>query len=141
MNKPPSDYEIAQTDREIRQQKLWRMWGFAVWWFCVGAMVGVLFGDMYRGWTQAVFIVFGIIGTVCLVIASGTGWYLHILRRGVHSGPRVRHEHICKTCLEKSLAGGHGAFRQECSNYDCKIPEDVDSCSECSNANQELGRV
>ena len=127
--------EIAQTDREIRQEKARYGWGAVMWGFGSGVAVGLVVNQVGRFREQTfwimvcLFVVVGVVGAMTLIAADRE---LSHLRKCVHSGPRAPHEHICKTCLEKSLAGGHGAFSRECSNYDCQIPEDVDSCSECS---------
>jgi hypothetical protein len=130
--KPLTNDEIAQTDREIRQAEIWKAWGGAGWWFCLGALTATIVEPnvVSYGWVK---VVFAAVGFICLVKAATAEWSLPRLRKNVHSGPRASHEHICKTCLEKSLAANGGIrFRRECSDYDCKIPEDIDSCSECS---------
>lgn len=135
---PPTTDEIAQTDREIKQAEARFGWGSVIWGFGFGVAAGMAINQVARlrermFWIVVLlFVAVGVLGAITLIAA---GQELSYLRKCVHSGPRAPHEHICKTCLEKSLAANGGIrFRQECSDYDCKIPEDVDSCSECLNA-------
>ena len=104
--KSPNDYEIAQTDREIRQEKARYGWGAVMWGFGFGVAVGIAINQVGRfrsgrsGSWSAYLLVVGVVGAMTLIAAD---WELLHLRKCVHSGTDALHTSISAKHVWKSL--------------------------------------